>query len=204
MEKGVWRIVKLQPCLQILDQAGFSKPSLLCLSYNCNCKCTNYSNIFQEHNGKVFLIIVHRQPSDELVKYRGLYNKTFYCSNCCRIVISQSVCYCQSLPPQPNICKLDLNLLEWSPLQNSPLCIASQPFLQILDQGGSSHNGKHSSLLQYGNNYCRKKFYSTGPRGKSFTGLVLSLQKCKTASKRLTCKSQRAKVLKDQPETDCL
>jgi hypothetical protein len=23
-------------------------------------------------------------------------------------------------------------------------------------------SGKHSSLLQYGNNYCRKKFYSTG------------------------------------------
>ncbi len=27
-------------------------------------------------------------------------------------------------------------------------------------------SGKHSSLLQYGNNYCRKKFYSTGPRGQ--------------------------------------
>ncbi len=25
-------------------------------------------------------------------------------------------------------------------------------------------SGKHSSLLQYGNNYCHKKFYSTGPR----------------------------------------
>ena len=25
-------------------------------------------------------------------------------------------------------------------------------------------SGKHSSLLQYGNNYCRKKLYSTGPR----------------------------------------
>jgi hypothetical protein len=24
-------------------------------------------------------------------------------------------------------------------------------------------SGKHSSLLQYGNNYCHKKFYSTGP-----------------------------------------
>ncbi len=24
-------------------------------------------------------------------------------------------------------------------------------------------NGKHSSLLQYGNNYCRKVFYSTVP-----------------------------------------
>jgi hypothetical protein len=24
-------------------------------------------------------------------------------------------------------------------------------------------SGKHSSLLRYGNNYCRKKFYSTGP-----------------------------------------
>jgi hypothetical protein len=25
-------------------------------------------------------------------------------------------------------------------------------------------SGKHSSLLRYGNNYCRKKFYSTSPR----------------------------------------
>ncbi len=25
-------------------------------------------------------------------------------------------------------------------------------------------SGKHSSLLQYGNNYSRKKFYNTGPR----------------------------------------
>jgi hypothetical protein len=24
-------------------------------------------------------------------------------------------------------------------------------------------SGKRSSLLRYGNNYCRKKFYSTGP-----------------------------------------
>jgi hypothetical protein len=28
-------------------------------------------------------------------------------------------------------------------------------------------NGKPSSLLRYGNKYCRKKFYSTGPRGVS-------------------------------------
>jgi hypothetical protein len=32
--------------------------------------------------------------------------------------------------------------------------------------------GKHSSLLRYGNNYCHKKFYSTGPwrekMGKQF------------------------------------
>ncbi len=27
-------------------------------------------------------------------------------------------------------------------------------------------SGKHSSLLRYGNNYCRKKFYSTGPSGQ--------------------------------------
>jgi hypothetical protein len=24
-------------------------------------------------------------------------------------------------------------------------------------------SGEHSSLLQYGNNYCRKRFYSTSP-----------------------------------------
>ncbi len=27
-------------------------------------------------------------------------------------------------------------------------------------------SGKHSSLLRYGNNYCRKKFFSLGPRRK--------------------------------------
>jgi hypothetical protein len=26
-------------------------------------------------------------------------------------------------------------------------------------------SGKHSSLLRYGNDYCRKKFYITGPKG---------------------------------------
>jgi hypothetical protein len=40
-----------------------------------------------------------------------------------------------------------------SPLQDSPLIV------------GSSNNGKHSSLLQYGNNYDRKEFYSMGPSG---------------------------------------
>ncbi len=30
-------------------------------------------------------------------------------------------------------------------------------------------NGKHSSLLQYGNNYCRKGVYSTGPSIEGIT-----------------------------------
>ncbi len=29
-------------------------------------------------------------------------------------------------------------------------------------------SGQHSSLLQYGNNYCLKKFYSTGPHESMF------------------------------------
>jgi hypothetical protein len=38
---------------------------------------------------------------------RGLYYKTFYGSNCCCIVISESVCHFLSLPPWPNICRQD-------------------------------------------------------------------------------------------------
>ncbi len=37
----------------------------------------------------------------------GLYYKTFYGSNCCRIVISWGVCHFLSLPPWPNICRQD-------------------------------------------------------------------------------------------------
>jgi hypothetical protein len=47
-------------------------------------------------------------------------------------------------------------------------------------------SGKHSSLLQYGNNYCRKKFYSTGHRslesfvncGRNF--FITSAQICRS------------------------
>ncbi len=35
----------------------------------------------------------------------GLYYRSFYGCNCCHIVISQTVCHCQSLPPLSNICK---------------------------------------------------------------------------------------------------
>jgi hypothetical protein len=50
----------------------------------------------------------------------------------------------------------------WSPESSrmEPLMIGSYPCQQLFVQGGS---GKHSSLLQYCNNYRRKKFYWTGP-----------------------------------------
>jgi hypothetical protein len=35
---------------------------------------------------------------------------------------------------------------------------------------------KHSSLLRYGNNYCRKKFYSTGPSIECHFSLCLVSQ----------------------------
>ncbi len=44
--------------------------------------------------------------------------------------------------------------------------IDSQPYPKIFDKGGEVHDiGKHSSLLQNGKNYCRKKFYSRGTCG---------------------------------------
>jgi hypothetical protein len=33
-------------------------------------------------------------------------------------------------------------------------------------------SGKHSRLLRYGNNYCRKKFYSTGPWLSLFKAMI--------------------------------
>jgi hypothetical protein len=39
-------------------------------------------------------------------------------------------------------------------------------------------SGKQSSLLQYGNNYCRKNFYSKGPKretvAKNFVELTIT------------------------------
>jgi hypothetical protein len=36
-------------------------------------------------------------------------------------------------------------------------------------------SAKHSSLLRYGNNYCRKKFYSSGPRPQVITIVVRTI-----------------------------
>jgi hypothetical protein len=40
-----------------------------------------------------------------------------------------------------------------------------QPCLQILTRVEVKGRGKHFSLLRYGNNYCRKKLYSSGSGG---------------------------------------
>ncbi len=66
----------------------------------------------------------------------GLYYKTFYGSNCCFIVISQSVWLCMSLPPYPSlILKKDriptIAVESCMRLHSSRL----QPCLQILDWG---------------------------------------------------------------------
>ncbi len=50
-----------------------------------------------------------------------------------------------------------------------------QPFEQMFRLGWKWMAVEHSSLLQYGNNYVRKKFYSAGPSGlyyKSFTIVI--------------------------------
>jgi hypothetical protein len=67
----------------------------------------------------------------------GQYYKTFYGRNCRRIVITSEVCHYHSFPPSANICSQGWNL----------------PLVE-------SRKDKHSSLLRYGNNYVRKRFYS--------------------------------------------
>ncbi len=96
---------------------------------------------------------------------RGLYYKTFYNSNCCRIVISQSICHFLSLSPWLNICWQDqeptISAESSMGLYSGmiePFCQKYQTSVEVIG------SGKHSSLLQYDNNYCCKKFYSTGHR----------------------------------------
>ncbi len=72
---------------------------------------------------------------------------TFYSHKCCHIVINQSVCKCQSLSPQSNICSQDWSLPKWSTIQNSPLRLGSQPFLQILDQSGKARQWQQLQLI---------------------------------------------------------
>ncbi len=75
-------------------------------------------------------VLLHSQPW-------GLYYKTVYGSNFCRIIIGQCVCHLQSLPPQSNICGQGQEPIiisnSWEGLHSGRL----QPRPQILDQGGS-------------------------------------------------------------------
>ncbi len=78
---------------------------------------------------------------------RGLYYKTFYGSNSCRIVISQSVCQFLSLPPWPNICGQDQ---EPTISAESSMVLYSgmiEPCPQILDQGGSDRKWQTLQLI---------------------------------------------------------
>ncbi len=54
----------------------------------------------------------------------------------------------------------------------------SKPCPKYFTGGKVIDSGKHSSLIQYGNNYCRKKSYSTGSTGlyyKTFYGRNLRI-----------------------------
>ncbi len=88
----------------------------------------------------------------------GLYCKTFYGSNFCRIVLSLSVCHCQSLPPQYSICRQGMSLPECSRLQDLTLMVGCQPYSKYQTRVEVNCGGKHSSLLRHGKNYCRIRF----------------------------------------------
>ncbi len=93
-----------------------------------------------------------------------LYNKTFYGCNYFRSVVSQSVCRCQSLSPQPNTSMQGSSLLlEWIPLRSSTLMVVSQTCLKYQT---SVKMITVTSTLQLSaeeiNNGC-KKFYERGP-----------------------------------------
>ncbi len=86
-------------------------------------------------------------PSPLLFPATGLYYKTFYGSNCCRIIISQSVCNFLSLPPRPNICGQDQ---EPTISADSSMGLYSgmiEPCLEILDQGGSDRKWQTLQLI---------------------------------------------------------
>ncbi len=53
--------------------------------------------------------------------------------------------------------------LGWSPVKGSTL-VGSSLACKYKTWVEVNRGGKHSSLLQYRNNYSSKKFYSTGPQ----------------------------------------
>ncbi len=89
----------------------------------------------------------------------GLYYKTFCDSNICRVALSQSVCHWQSLS---TIVQFLLTTVEHTGVDHltGTLIIGSQTWPQILDQGGITKIGKHSSLLRHKKGYfCKKLLY---------------------------------------------
>jgi hypothetical protein len=57
------------------------------------------------------------------------------------------------------------NVVSYNTHSNGKLNSLVRKYYTRVEVNGS---GKHSSLLQYGNNYCQKKFNSTGPWLKKF------------------------------------
>ncbi len=83
------------------------------------------------------------------IKYftRGLYYKTFYGSDCCRIVISQSVCHILSLPSWPIICGQDQKRTISAESSMGLYSGMIEPYPQILDQGGSDRKWQTLQLI---------------------------------------------------------
>ncbi len=94
----------------------------------------------------------------------GWQYKTLNSSNCCYILIRQSVCHLHSLPPQSVIYwqgqEPTITLQSRKGLHSGNL----QPRLQLLDQCGSEWKWQTLQLITIGNNYYSKKFNGTSPR----------------------------------------
>ncbi len=93
----------------------------------------------------------------------GLYYKTFYGSNCCHIVMSQSVCHFLSLSPQSNIWGQGSIIPKQSHILDSALKVGSQSCPQILGQSGSDRKWHTLQLVMIWQQFLLKKFYRTGP-----------------------------------------
>jgi hypothetical protein len=93
--------------------------------------------------------------------------KLFYGRNCCCNLISQSVCHHISLLCYLNVCMQKV----MTSLSGVPIRVQFKGRLLALSAnirpGWKGHNNwKHSSLLRPSKNYNRKKFCSTGLRGR--------------------------------------
>ncbi len=104
----------------------------------------------------------NRGSKHGLPRYWSLNCKTHYCSNCCCIIISQSVCHYRSLLLQYNICGQGQSLPLWlSSIRNSTLVVGSNHACKYQSRVEVNGYGKHTGLLRHNNNYFRNKSYST-------------------------------------------
>ncbi len=93
-----------------------------------------------------------------------LYYKTFYGSNCCQNMISQSVCHSQSLPHQSNIFWQAVAYQNGAPYRNPLQWQAPGLAHKYQTRTEVNGSGEHSSLVRYGNIYCHKRFTRKGLR----------------------------------------